>query len=130
MSVFSQSSLDKLSSCHDDLKRVVEEVIKVLDFKVLEGHRGEEAQTRAFREGKSKVKWPESKHNGYPSTAVDLAPYPIDWKDRERFVHLAGVVKGIAHSMGIPVRWGGDWDGDGNIVEHKFQDLPHFELVG
>jgi peptidoglycan L-alanyl-D-glutamate endopeptidase CwlK len=81
-------------------------------------------------EGKSKTRWPTSKHNAVPSLAVDLVPCPVDWKDRERFILLAGIVIGIAWKLGIPVRWGGDWDGDSNIAEHSFQDLPHFELIG
>jgi peptidoglycan LD-endopeptidase CwlK len=31
--------------------------------------------------------------------------------------------------MGIEIRWGGDWDGDGDLSDHKFNDLPHFELI-
>ena len=42
----------------------------------------------ARREGRSKLSWLESKHNCEPSRAVDIAPYPIDWDDRERFSHL------------------------------------------
>jgi len=30
--------------------------------------------------------------------------------------------------MGIRLRWGGDWDGDTELDDNKFDDLPHFEL--
>ena len=30
--------------------------------------------------------------------------------------------------MGIPVRWGGDWDDDTEVKDTGFKDLPHFEL--
>ncbi len=28
-----------------------------------------------------------------------------------------------------PERWGGDWDRDGQLKDHRFIDYPHFELV-
>jgi hypothetical protein len=95
----------------------------------LEGYRGEQSQNKAFTEGRSKLKFPNSKHNSLPSNAIDIAPFPIDWKNRERFCYLAGIVKGIAHSKGIKIRWGGDWDNDGETTDNKFDDLPHFELI-
>jgi len=64
-----------------------------------------------------------------PSLAVDVAPYPIDWNDRERFCYFAGYVKGIAKSLGTELRWGGDWDRDTQVKDNNFDDLPHFELV-
>jgi len=69
-----------------------------------------------------------SQHNYSPSRAFDLAPYPIDWQDRARFYVLAGVVLGAAADLGIDLRWGGDWDGDGTFQDQNFHDLPHFEL--
>ena len=64
-----------------------------------------------------------------PSLAIDAAPSPIDWNDRERFFYFAGVVKGVAEEMGIKIRWGGDWDGDNDFDDQTFDDLVHFELV-
>jgi peptidoglycan L-alanyl-D-glutamate endopeptidase CwlK len=97
------------------------EAIKVMDFSVLCGHRDKEAQNKAFREGFSKAEYPKSKHNQIPSQAIDIAPYPVRWSDRERFVRLAGIVEGIAHSKNIKIRWGGDFS--------TIEDLPHIELV-
>ena len=116
---YSEQSLAKLSTCHEDLRKIFNEVIKVMDVTILEGHRTQDKQQKAFEEGKSRAMWPMSKHNKYPSNAVDVAPYPIDWDDRERFFRLAGLVQGIASQMGIEVNWGGDW---------SFFDGPHFEL--
>jgi peptidoglycan L-alanyl-D-glutamate endopeptidase CwlK len=36
-------------------------------------------------------------------------------------------VLGIAQSMGINLRWGGDWDKDWEVQDNKFDDFPHFE---
>jgi hypothetical protein len=61
---------------------------------------------------------------------VDVIPLPFeDWKDREKFCVFAGMVLGVAATMGVKLRWGGDWDGDLNTREEKFSDMPHFEEV-
>ncbi len=62
--------------------------------------------------------------------AADMAPYPVDWNDRNRFFYLAGIVKGCAARLGLKVRWGGDFNQDQNFRNDSFVDLPHFELVG
>lgn len=96
---------------------------------VLEGHRGQEAQEEAVRTGRSKVSYPNGKHNSLPSKAVDVAPYPIDWKDEKRFCYFAGVVVEKARAMGITLRWGGDWNRNTDLKDQSFHDLPHFEIV-
>ena len=126
---FGPRSIENLSECHPSLQRLFKEVIKHYDCAVICGHRGKEEQDRAFFEGKSKLTFPMSKHNKVPSLAVDVVPYPVDWRDRDRFYYFAGLVKGIASSMGIKIRWGGDWDSDNNFKDQSFHDLPHFELV-
>ena len=30
--------------------------------------------------------------------------------------------------MGVDIRWGGDWNGDFNLKNQNFYDLPHFEV--
>jgi len=129
MPAFSKTSLDRLATCHPKLQTLLNEVIKYEDFVVLEGHRGQEAQEKAFREGKSKLKWPEGKHNSLPSQAVDIAPYPVDWNDSLAFARLAGYVQAVADSIGIAVRWGGDWNSNGKSKDERFLDLVHFELI-
>lgn len=126
---FGAASAERLYTCHHDLQRLMQEVIKLVDFSVICGHRGEAEQTAAINAGASKVQFPNSKHNSLPSVAVDIAPYPIDWQNVQRFAHLQGVVRGVAHMMDIPIRLGGDWDMDGDITDHKFIDWPHVELV-
>jgi peptidoglycan L-alanyl-D-glutamate endopeptidase CwlK len=34
----------------------------------------------------------------------------------------------VASEEGVNVRWGGDWDGDRDIDDQTFDDLPHFEF--
>ena len=95
---------------------------------MIEGHRSAERQDKLFEEGKTKVKYPNGRHNSNPSRAVDVVPYPIDWDDRERFHLFAGFVIGIAKSMAINLRWGGDWDQDWYVHDNRFDDFPHFEI--
>ena len=129
MPSFGKSSQDKLATCDPRLQKVFNEVIKHFDCTVIEGHRGEAAQNKAFAEGKSKLKYPQSKHNKTPSLAADVLPYPIDWNDTNRMRYFAGFVVGIAATMGIKIRWGGDWNQNTELKDNSFNDLPHFELV-
>ena len=129
MPSFSKISRERLATCDKRLQDLFNEVIKHYDCSIICGHRGQEDQDRAFNEGKSKIRWPNGKHNSNPSKAVDVAPYPIDWNDTKRFYHFAGFVKGLATSMGIKIRWGGDWDGDNDFKDNSFNDTPHFEIM-
>ena len=129
MPIFGSYSKEKLMFVDDRLRRVMDEAIKYWDFRVVSGYRDEEEQNRLADEGLSQVRYPESKHNTYPSLAVDIAPYPIDWKDQERFVLFAGGILTVARQLGIPLRWGGDWNMDDRVADTSFRDFGHFELV-
>ena len=120
MPVLSKRSQDTLAQCHPDLQKVAKEAIKHLAFTVYTGHRGKAAQDKAFAEKKSKVKWPNSKHNRKPSLAFDAYPDPLDWNDIKRFDHMGRVIKEAAKKVNVKITWGGDWA--------SFRDRPHFEL--
>ena len=130
MNRFSKKSERNLSSCHPDLQRLFRVVLEIRDCKIVEGHRIKEIQDQYFNADLSRVMWPNSKHNHRPSLGVDVAPYPIDWDDELSFYHFAGIVRGVSEIMEIPIRWGGDWDGDGDLHDQTFMDLVHFELIG
>ena len=125
---FGRKSKERLASCDPQLRDLFNEVIKHVDCSVLEGHRSGERQNKLYDEGKTKVRYPNGRHNADPSLAVDVTPYPVDWEDRERQTLFAGFVLGIANSMGIKIRWGGDWNMDFHVQDNKFDDFPHFEL--
>ena len=135
MASFGIKSRDILHTCDDRLQEILREAIKVIDFSVLEGYRSTETQQKYYKDGKSKLDGiiKRSKHQSYPSKAVDIAPYPIDFGDKEkaraRFYHLMGVIKAISYQKGIPIRFGMDWDGDDNFEDQSFDDLPHLELA-
>lgn len=135
MPAFSESSKQKLLTCHEDLQILFNEVIKYFDCTILEGFRNEKEQNKAFENGNSKLKWPVGKHNKNPSLAVDVAPYPVRWENKERMYCFAGFVLGTAQilknmeKMTHSLRYGGDWDGDKDINDQNFNDLVHFELI-
>lgn len=137
MPTLSALSKQRLETCDSRLQDIFNEVIKHVDFVVLEGHRNEQAQNEAFRTGKSQKKWPEGKHNSLPSRAIDVAPFlpdvKIDWNDLVAFGRLMGIVQLVAIQKGIKVRFGLDWDGDfrtsGRDPNEHFLDAPHVELV-
>ncbi len=140
MPKFGQTSLSRLETCHSDLQAIFTEVIKTVDCSILCGYRKEKEQNDAFIAGLSQLEWPLSKHNTFPSQAIDAGPYfadmqNVDWEDALAFAVFAGYVKRIAEELFQQgkithrLRWGGDWDGDGRTQDEQFQDLPHFELV-
>lgn len=134
MPSYSARSKEKLATCHPDLQRLFNEVIKSRDNMILIGHRNQMLQDKAFREGRSKIKWPNGKHNTSPSQAVDSINYHatkpnVRWNDLRSIYLYAGYVIATAEQMGIPLRWGGDWDGDTDIHDQNFNDLVHFELI-
>ena len=128
MPKFSKKSKAKLNTCDKRLIELFNKVVKKFDCTIIEGHRSKDRQNKLFDEGKSKLQYPNGKHNATPSMAVDVAPYPIDWNDRERFTYFAGYVVGIAYQMRLKIRWGGDWDMDTQVKDNNFDDLPHFEI--
>lgn len=119
--MLSAISISRLKECHPDIQKVVELAASRFPMSVLEGHRGQVAQDKAYAAGTSKAKWPESKHNKMPSEAVDLAPVPLDWKNLPRFKKMAEVVLQAATDLGVPMVWGGNFK--------SFTDMPHFELA-
>ena len=130
---YSKRSKDRLATCDQRLQNVFNEVIKHVDCSILEGHRSKERQNKLYDEKRTKVKYPNGRHNSNPSKAVDVTPYPVKWEDRERQTFFAGCVLGIARSMGINLRWGGNWDmykenGKWEVADNRFDDFPHFEI--
>ena len=126
---WSRESHDRLATAHPQLQAIFNTVIGDFDCTVIVGFRNEAAQEEAFRTGHSTKQWPFSKHNVSPAIAVDVAPYPVNWKDIRRFDYFSGFVMGVAKQLGFDLRWGGDWDQDTDLLDQNFNDLAHFELV-
>ena len=133
MPYFSETSKKRLRTCHPDLQRLFNEVIKTYDCSIIWGHRDKKAQDKAFEDGYSKVRYPNSKHNREPSEAVDAVPYIPElggatWKERPLYF-FAGYVKRLAEELNIAIRCGADWDSDENTEDQSLRDPAHFELI-
>mgnify|MGYP001385441952 CR=1 FL=1 len=137
---YGDRSLRVLETLHPDLQLIFKTVLATgFDHTLICGHRPQKEQDEAFALGRSKVRFPNSKHNSTPSMAVDAMPWfrtapNIDWSHSASIYHLAGVVRGVATGLyqqgkiSHLVRWGGDWDGDFDVREKQWDDSPHYEL--
>lgn len=147
----SQKSLDKLVGVNPNLVKVVKRAIEItdIDFTVIEGVRSKEqayinwgkgrtvaqlqakgVPTKYAQPNLAKVTWLNnplgSKH--MDGSAVDLVPVPIDWNDLKRFDQMASAMLRAASELGIKIKWGADWNGNGKYREKGETDSPHFEL--
>lgn len=136
MPAFSQRSKKNLATCHPDLQRLFNTVIKTFDCTVLEGFRDKAAQDAAVASGHSKLNYPHGKHNSIPSLAADVCPHPLDWSDIKTFYWFSGFVLGVADQlfsqgkMTHKIRWGGDWAVNYDLNdENGLSDLVHFEII-
>lgn len=142
-------SIKTLKGVHPDLVKVVELALTKYskeDFAVICGVRSRATQRRYVKSGASKTM--NSRHliqkNGY-SMAVDLAWWhsgKISWStnnlkgfynmdhsaDYEGYQAIGVAMKEAAKELGVPIRWGADWDGDGQHTDHTFVDWVHFEI--
>jgi len=139
----SKRSQIALHTVHYDLVKICNIVIEYMDFSALEGARTLDMQKHYFAQGRSKLDGvtKRSKHqvseDSPLSFAIDIAPYPIDFKDehkaKARFYMLAGRMKMAseflieAGEISHKLVWGGDWNSD-NIFTGNWDDLPHFQL--
>lgn len=128
-----------------------------VDFMLVEGYRSPEKQFEYYKKGRrldSNGKWIiadkrniitnvdgfkiKGKHNHYPSIAVDIAVYvPGKSKlayDLSHLSYVAGSLMRIAEELykegkiTHKVRWGGDWNGNGDFSDTNLPDKPHFEI--
>lgn len=126
---FGKRSRARLKGVDSRLVNVLNELIKIMDVTIIEGVRSAETQNKYFKDGKSKLDGINKKSNHQLGKAVDLAPYPINWKEINRFYYMGGMVRGIAKQLNLKIRWGGDWDSDGETKDQTFMDLVHIEIL-
>lgn len=127
---WSKKSAERLASCHDVLIALFDAAIESApcDMTILCGYRTEAEQDAAFAAGRSKVQYPNSRHNRIPSLAVDVAPYidgAISWEWPD-YYPLADHIKAVWAALpaevtdGWRLEWGGDW---------RWKDGPHYQIV-
>lgn len=134
MPSFSKTSKARLATCHKDLIMVFERVILIRDCTIIQGYRDRETHEMYLRDGKTKVPYELTKHGKDPSQAVDVAPWfaqppHIRWNDWKSWYAFAGIVIGVAWTISVPIRWGGDWNRNWDFEDQTFHDLNHFEIM-
>ena len=126
---FSKRSLDNLKNVDQRLVDICNELIKEIDFTVIEGYRTLERQKELFNAGFSKIDGikKKGKHNYSPSLAIDIIPYkkghnPFDGSEEstKMFKELNKSFDKVAKKLGIKYEWGGNWK--------TFVDLPHYQV--
>lgn len=144
---FSQNSLNRLATVHPDMQRVAHRAIELttIDFSITQGKRTLDEQKRLYGKGRTasqcraagvpaeyarpndkKVTW-TLKSNHISGNAIDVAPYvkgKLEYDDNGKlglWPQIANAFKLAACELGVPIKWGGDWEGT--------TDRPHFELV-
>lgn len=136
-SKFDAASAKRLKGTHPLLQRLLIAARNQIPFTVMDSQRGKAAQEDAYRRGTTKARFGQSAHNWSPAIAVDLAPIPLDWNKLDGFIALWRVIGwydiktgrggGLALLMKIPLRWGGDWNRNGQYTDDGW-DFPHYEL--
>jgi hypothetical protein len=145
MATLDPDSLAKLGTCEPVLANIIIAVAAhcPFGFRVTDAARTVEKQQEAFDTGHSKVNpksfatpallYAAAKHVTGPgaplSRAVDVAIVGRDPYNVPQLAYLAGMIKLEAARRNVKVRWGGDFDRDGALLEPgTFQDTPHHEL--
>jgi peptidoglycan L-alanyl-D-glutamate endopeptidase CwlK len=138
---FNQSSLNRLETVHPELREIalMVETIKPHLIPPLGGGRTKEEQEDCFNRGASKKHYPHGKHcigteaGRELSDALDFAPLTlggkVDWEQMVEFVYLGGLYMGIAEAMGVPLRYGYDWNQNGILSDETFIDAGHVERI-
>lgn len=135
MRKWGQRSLDVYDTLDPRLQEVMDYVLdEVADVSLICGHRNQHDQNELYyaRPQRTQVQWPNSKHNMLPSLAVDFQPYPYPARQEKLWASLAyvaGRAIAYAESIGVTLRWGGDWDRDGELTDQNFDDLFHLEIM-
>lgn len=140
---FSNKSKEQLNTCHSSLIKLMNEAISrtKVDFSIIQGARTVEEAQDNYNRGVSTLdpsKGQYSKHiaplpdgSREKSIAVDICPYVnggLAWNDVKAFGYLGGLIEAIAQELSISIRWGGNWDGDGDLHDNSLEDAGHFEL--
>ncbi|MBN2669988.1 MAG: hypothetical protein JXR60_12275 [Bacteroidales bacterium] len=142
MNQFSNTSQQRKATCHLDLQIILDVAISIspIDFGIAEGHRPTDLQLKYFKEGKSKIDGinKKGKHNYKPSLAADIYLFingKASW-DKESLSYVMGIIHAVAEilyeqgKITHKIRWGGNWDMDGEIlIDQSFDDRPHIELI-
>lgn len=118
-----KKSAERLKECDVRLQALCNKMLErsAFDLTITCGHRNKEDQEAAFNEGRSKAHFGQSKHNSFPSKAVDIVPCPVDWNTSDaRWPMMVALAYDCARQLGIKIRCGAFFT--------NLADWPHIEL--
>jgi peptidoglycan L-alanyl-D-glutamate endopeptidase CwlK len=153
-----KNSLERYNTLHPDLQTIIDWGMKYcrIDISITEGHRSIQKQSEYYKRGRQYIgdEWivfnekqiitncdgirVKSNHNYNPSMAFDYCAYVKDKpKLRYDIAHITYIsgsfvtISEILYDQGLiehKLRWGGNWEKDGDLSNSKWYDRPHLEL--
>jgi len=153
-----KTSKKVFDTLHPDLQLILSWGLKycAVDMSLYEGHRPQEKQFGYYKKGREfkNGRWVvvnkkavitnvdgyriKGKHNYNPSHAVDFRAYVpgkegVTW-DSVHLTYIAASLVMVAEMLYLEglishkLRWGGNWDKDGDLDDNKLVDRPHVEI--
>lgn len=120
-----KTSKDRLATCDKRLQDLANMMLSrsEFDLTITCGYRTEEEQEKAFRDGKSKAHYGQSKHNTFPSKAIDICPVKVNWDSNDwKWAYMCALAYDCAMELGIKIKCG--------FFFKSIKDCPHIEIVG
>lgn len=100
-----KKSREVLATLTPDLIYLMNKLADIRNVSLISGFREEQEQNEYYRRGTG-VRWPFSKHNVYPSQAVDVVPWPTQYDSIEELDMMLGSIQALSHVLKITVRLG------------------------
>ena len=133
--ILSERSLERAKDVNPKLIDIILLAIKrtPIDFGVAYqgGARTAEEQNQLFKEGYSKCDGYLilSKHQSGDAIDLNVFVGAKVVENKEMLCVIAGIMFACANELNVQIRWGLDWDKDGDIRDNTFNDMYHFEIV-
>jgi len=130
----SERSLERAKDVNPKLINLILLAIRrtPIDFGVawMGGKRTAEEQNQLYKEGYSQCDGYSKLSKHQSGDAIDLNIFVGSKlvENKEMLCVVAGVMFSCANELGINLRWGLDWNGNGDIRDNKFNDMYHFEI--
>jgi len=131
----SERSLRRMQDINPNLHNVILFAIRrtPIDFGIawMGGLRTAEEQNQLFKDGYSQCDGYEKLSKHQSGNAIDLNIFVGSKviENKEMLCVVAGVMFSCANELEIKIRWGLDWNLNGDIRDNKFNDQYHFELI-
>lgn len=120
-----KTSLDRLVTCDKRLQDLADMMLarSEFDLTITCGYRTKEEQEDAYQKGTSRAKFGQSKHNVFPSKAIDIIPVKVNWDSNDwKWAYMCALAYDCAMELGIKIKCG--------FFFKSIKDCPHIEIIG